>query len=171
MMPIYDLNLCELLVRITRKEIIPSPALRDFVSNDFMTIEERQFRKQYVATWAAIILSGFLGISGILLSTSSSTTQAIEGEKLRNVISEKTIEVKTSIEDLATTVSTSNSAEIISEGIERIINELSDLHESTLSFAEAVESNDSSETFDRAIERIVGELSNIRSAIENLRAE
>lgn len=61
-----DQKIVDIVVSFVHKEIIPSQELVQLHSNDFISEEEKRFKKQHVATWVSIIIAGIIGIGGIL---------------------------------------------------------------------------------------------------------
>lgn len=76
--PFYDKTISDLLIEYVDKEIIPSHSLRVLVSKNFVTEEERRFKKQICATWIAILVSFLIGISGIYMGWRSSAEQSAQ---------------------------------------------------------------------------------------------
>ncbi|GGC77800.1 hypothetical protein [Vreelandella lutescens] len=135
-MPIYDSNLVELLLRYTRKEIIPSPALRDFVSNNFRTLDERRFSKQHAATWTAIVLSALIGIYGIYDGKATSSAHIAEIQQLRANQTAQAEKIVDDMKHLIEAIDEIDLSEALNDGTNRIVRELSALQSSIESLQE-----------------------------------
>jgi len=95
-MSIDDQNVTDLLIQYVHKEIMPSPSLRVLESNKYISDEEIKFKKQFTATWIAIIVSIFLGLYGMYNNHQNSIsqekqfkTQLIENNKIAESIAGK----------------------------------------------------------------------------------
>lgn len=65
---LYDDALRELAWKYHHSYSIPSPALKELVSHDFIDDEERKFTKSLRASWVAIWISLALGLAGIIMN-------------------------------------------------------------------------------------------------------
>jgi len=65
-MHINDKAIINLLIKYDRKEIIPSPALKNLEKNKFRSWDEVKFKRKSFATNLAIFLSFIIGVGGIL---------------------------------------------------------------------------------------------------------
>lgn len=74
-MQIDDKNIVNLLMTYLRKEIKPSPLLREYERNSYLSDDEIKFNKQHKATWAAIIVSILFGAYGVVSSYQSGLSQ------------------------------------------------------------------------------------------------
>jgi hypothetical protein len=65
---LYDDDLRDLAWKYHHSYSIPSPALKELVSHDFIGDEERKFTKSLRASWVAIWISLSLGLFGIIMN-------------------------------------------------------------------------------------------------------
>jgi hypothetical protein len=63
--PIYDEQINSSLKKYYRKEIMPTPALRKLERNNFVSEGQSNFKKQFWATWAAIIIAAIINGIGV----------------------------------------------------------------------------------------------------------
>jgi len=69
--PFTDEKIAKLLAGYIYKEIIPLASLSELKNNKFVLPDEKRFSEKMFATWAAIIVSLFIGLSGIALNIKS----------------------------------------------------------------------------------------------------
>ena len=100
---IDDQNVIDLLIQYVHKEIMPSPSLRELENNNYISDEEIKFKKQFTATWIAIIVSIFLGLYGMYNNHQNSVsqekqfkTQLIGNKKIAESVAEKLDQLKKS---------------------------------------------------------------------------
>jgi hypothetical protein len=72
---LYDDGLRDLAWKYHHSYSIPSPALKELVSHDFIEEEERKFTKSLRASWVAIWISLALGIAGIVMNITNNIDQ------------------------------------------------------------------------------------------------
>jgi hypothetical protein len=72
---LYDDRLRDLAWKYHRSYSIPSPALKELVTHDFIDDEERKFTKSLRASWVAIWISLALGVIGIIMNTINNIDQ------------------------------------------------------------------------------------------------
>jgi hypothetical protein len=58
--------LSDYVIEILDCYIVPTEELIDCVNHNFVSDEERRFKKQYCTTWVAIIVSLIIGVGGII---------------------------------------------------------------------------------------------------------
>lgn len=73
--PLYDDGLRDLAWKYHHSYSIPSPALKELVSHDFIDDEERKFTKSLRASWVAIWISLALGLAGIVMNIANNIDQ------------------------------------------------------------------------------------------------
>lgn len=69
--PFPDEEIVKNLISYLFKEIIPLQPLKDLATNNFITPEERRFRKQYKLAISGIVISIIIGLSVIILNIRS----------------------------------------------------------------------------------------------------
>lgn len=73
--PLYDDCLRDLAWKYCHSFSIPSPALKELVSQGFIDDEERRFIRSLRASWVAIFVSLALGLAGIVMNITNSIDQ------------------------------------------------------------------------------------------------
>jgi len=103
--PFPDREIVRFLIDYLFKEIIALQPLKDFVKHDFVTPEERRFRKQYIIAIMGIALSMLIGISAIILnilSQNSFKNSAKESNSIVNNAVSALDRINLSINDTST---------------------------------------------------------------------
>ncbi|MEX0779230.1 MAG: hypothetical protein WD037_05825 [Balneolales bacterium] len=73
--PIYDDTLRDLAWKYHHSYSIPSPALKEIVSHNFIDDEDRKFTKSLRSSWVAIWISLALGLAGIVMNITNNIDQ------------------------------------------------------------------------------------------------
>ncbi len=122
-MSIDDQNVVDLLIKYVHKEIMPTPSLKNLEKNNFVSDKDIKFKKQFRATWTAIIVSILLGLYGMINNHLNSIGQENQFQKQIEEYQKSTDQISKNLDNL-------NKLKVdYSESIENISKEISNLSE------------------------------------------
>ncbi len=84
--PFPDHEIVKLLIDYAFKEIVPLEPLNDLEKNDYISQEDRRFRRQYKQAWAGIMVAIIIGLLGFGINYVS-----IQNQQASSIIQDKNI--------------------------------------------------------------------------------